>query len=116
MFNFNSFVRMVRVYKMHLHKSSLNPIQLFPENVKDIIFVVNKSIKYLLFRFYSTEEMMVNMNTAMRAVRNKRSEQEHQFLIPPPVENFWGKGRALDKERIIKEICEFTPVMKKKKG
>ena len=105
---------MVRVYKMHLHKSSLKPIQLNPENVKNIFFVVYKYIKYLLFRFYSTKEMIVKGDKAMRTVRNKRSELEQQFLIPRPVENSWGKSRALDKERIIKEFCEFTPVMNKK--
>ena len=87
---------------MHLHKSSSNPIQLSPENVKNIIFVVYKYIKYLLFRFYSAEEMMVNTADTMRTIRNKRLEQKQPVLIPRPVENSWGKDRVLDKERIIK--------------
>ena len=76
---------------MHLHKSSLNTIQLSPKNVKKVIFVVYKYINYLYFRFYITEEMMISADEAMRTARNKRSEQEQQFLIPRPVENSWGK-------------------------
>ena len=58
-----------------------------------------------MFRFYSTEEMTVNADGAMRTTRNKRSEQEQQVLIPGPVEDSWGKDRVLDKEKIIKEFC-----------
>ena len=81
---------MFGAYKVHLHESSLKLIELSSEtvknilrNVKYIIFVVNKSINYLFFRFYSTEELMVNADSTMRAARNKRSEQEQQFMIPP---------------------------------
>ena len=77
LYYFISFVRMIGVYKRHLHKSSLNPIKLSPQNVKTIILIVYKCIEYFLFRFYSTEEMMVNADGAMRAARNERSEQEH---------------------------------------
>ena len=58
--------------------------------------------------------MMMNADSAIRAARNERSEQERQFMIPRPDENWWGKGWALDKERIIKEFCKFTPVTNKK--
>ena len=71
MFNF-SFVRMVGAYKIHLYKSFLKLIELYSETVKNIlrkvkyfIFVVNKSISYLLFRFYSTEELMMNPDLTM---------------------------------------------------
>ena len=57
----------------------------------------------------------MNTDSIMRAARNERSEQEQQFMIPRPVENSWGKGQALNKERIIKEFCTFTPVMNKKR-
>ena len=58
----------------------------------------------------------MNTDSIMRAARNERSEQEQQFMIPRPVENSWGKGQALNKERIIKEFCKFIPVMNKKRG
>ena len=80
-------------------------------NLKYIIFIVNKNINYLLFRFYSTEELMMNADSTMRAARNKRLEHEHQFMIPHPRETSWGKDQALDKERIIREFIKFTPVM-----
>ena len=38
-----------------------------PENVKIVILVVNKSINYLLFRVYSTEELMIKAATTMAA-------------------------------------------------
>ena len=37
------------------------------ENVKIFILVVNKSINYLLFRVYSTEELMIKAATTMAA-------------------------------------------------
>ena len=61
------------------------------ENVKIIIFVVNKSIKYLLFRVYNTEQLMIKAATAMAADRMERSELGQKFLIPRPVENSWGR-------------------------
>ena len=69
-------------------------------NVKIVILVVNKSINYLLFRVYSTEELTIKATT-MATVRMDRSETGHQFLIPRPKENSWGNERVLDKERII---------------
>ena len=84
------------------------------ENVKIVIFVVNKSIKYLLFRVYSTDELMIKAATAMAAARMERSELGQQFLILCPVENSWGKDQALDKEKIIREFVDFTPVMNKR--
>ena len=62
-----------------------------PGNVKTFIFVVNKSIKYLLFRFYTTDELMIKADVAMRTARTERSELGHQFMIPYPEENSWGK-------------------------
>ena len=67
--------------------------------MKTFIFVVNKSIKYLLFRFYT---------------RTERSELGQQFLIPRPAENSWGKDQVLGKERIICEFVEFTSIMNKR--
>ena len=84
--------------------------------LKSVIFVVNKSIRYLLFRFYSTEELMVKADETMIATRKERSEQGQQFMIPFPRENSWGKGQELDKERIIKEFCGFTLVMNKRRN
>ena len=71
-----------------------------PETVKIVIFVVSKSIKYLLFRGYSTEELMINAATTTAAARMERSESG-QFLVPRPEENSWGKEQPLDKEKII---------------
>ena len=82
-----------------------------PENLKTFIFVVNKSIKYLLFRVYSTDELMIKAAKGMGAARMERSELGQQVLIPRPVENSWGKDQALNKERIIREFVDFTPVM-----
>ena len=79
--------------------------------LKSVIFVVNKSIRYLLFRFYSTEELMVKADETMIAARKERSEQGQQFMIPCPRVNSWGKGQALDKERIICEFVKFSPIM-----
>ena len=58
---------------------------------------------------------MIKAAKAMGAARMERSELGQQFLIPRPVENYWGKDRALDKERIIREFIEFTPVMNKRR-
>ena len=96
MVNF-SLMRFARAYKVLLHNYFLNHIELsseivknIPEKVKNIlkkmknilrnmknslrilkffIFVVNKSIKYLLFSFYSTKELMVNADMTMIAAR-----------------------------------------------
>ena len=76
-------------------------------NLKGFIVVVNKSISYLLFRFYSTEELIQKADETMRAAR---MEQWQQFMIPNLRDNSWGKDLALDKERIIREIVEFTPI------
>ena len=62
-----------------------------PETMKIVIFVVSKSIKYLLFRDYSTEELMINTATTTAAARIERSESGEQFLIPRPEENSCGK-------------------------
>ena len=79
-------------------------------NVKIVILVVNKSIYYLLFRVYSTEELMIKAATTMAAARMERSESGQQFLIPRPEENSWGHKRVLDKARIVREFVEFTPI------
>ena len=71
------------------------------EKVKIFIFVVNKSINYLLFRVYCTEELMIKAATMMAAANMERSEIGHQFIIPSCKENSWGHRRVLDKERII---------------
>ena len=84
------------------------------ENVKIFIFIVNKSISYLLFRVYSTEELMIKAATTMAAARMERSETGHQFIIPRPKENSRGHRRVLDKERIIREFVGFPPVMNRK--
>ena len=86
-----------------------------PETVKIVIFVVSKSIKYLLFRGYSMEELIINAAMMTAAARMVRSESGQQFLIPSPKENSWGKEQALDKERIIGEFVEFTPIMNKQR-
>ena len=61
------------------------------------------------------KELMIKAATAMAAARMKRSESGQQFLILCPVENSWGKDQALDKERIIQEFVEFTPLMNKRR-
>ena len=48
---------------------------------------------------------MIKADELMRTARTDSSELGQQFIIPRPRENFWGKGRALDKERTI---CEFN--------
>ena len=123
MFNF-SLVRMAGALKIHLHpilKSSKLMKQFFAsvkfilETVKDPLFVVNKSIIYLLFRVYSTEQLMINAAKIMAAARMERSVTEQQFLIPRPAENSWGHRRVLDKENIIRKFVGKTPVMNQKK-
>ena len=66
-------------------------IKNIPGNVKTFIFVVNKSISYLLFRFYTKYELMIKADAAMRTARTERSELGQQFLIPHPEENSWGR-------------------------
>ena len=43
------------------------------ENVKIFLFVVNKSLSYLLFRVYRTEMLMVKAATTMVAARMERA-------------------------------------------
>ena len=80
MFNF-SFVRMAGAYKIHLHpdklssklvKNVLETMENIPETVKTVSFVVSKSIKYLLFRDDSMEELMINAATTTVAARIER--------------------------------------------
>ena len=68
MFNF-SLVRMAGALKIHLHpilkssklmKQFFESVKFILENVKNLLFVVNKSISYLLFKVYSTEQLMIN--------------------------------------------------------
>ena len=82
--------------KVHLHPNMLSSILVkkffesvenILKNVKIFLFVVNKSIYYLLFRVYSTEELMIKAAMMMAAARMERSETGHQFLIPYPKEN-----------------------------
>ena len=87
----------------------------FLGNVKTFIFLVNKSINYLLFRVYSTDELMIKADTTMAAARMERSETGHRFIIPRPRENSWGHRHPLNKERIIREFVGYTPIMNKKK-
>ena len=109
MFKF-SFVRMAGALKIHLHPNKLSSISVknifesvksILENVKIFIRVVNKSINYLLFRAYSTEELMIKAATAIAAARMERSESEQKFLIPRPEENSWGN------KRVITCICKI---------
>ena len=111
---------MAGALKIHLHPNILSSISVknifesvenILENVKIFILVVNKSINYLLFRVYNTEELMIKAATTMAAARMERSESGQQFLIPLLEENSWGNKRALDKERIVQEFVGFTPVM-----
>ena len=44
-----------------------------PENVKNFLFFVTTSISYLLFRVYSTEQLMINATSTMAAARTERS-------------------------------------------
>ena len=80
-------------------------------NVKTFIFLINKSINYLLFRVYSPDELMIKAARTMAASRMERSETGHQFLIPCPEENSLGSEHILDKEKIIREFVGFTPTM-----
>ena len=92
-------------------KNIFELVKIILENVKIFILVVNKSINYLLFRVYSTEELTIKAATTTTTVRMDRSKTGHQFLIPRPKENSWGNERVLDKERIIREFVGFTPTM-----
>ena len=56
---------------------------------------------------------MVKADETMRAAKMERLEQGQQFMIPCPRENSWGKDRALNKERIIREYVKFTLIMNK---
>ena len=77
-------------------------------NLKGFIVVVNKSISYLLFRFYRIEELIQKADKTMRAARTERLEQWEQFMIPCLRKNSCGKDRALDKESFICEFVEFN--------
>ena len=59
---------------------------------------------------------MINAATTTAAARIERLESGQQFLIPHPEENSWGKEQPLDKERIIREIVEFTHIMNKRRN
>ena len=109
---------MVGAFKIHLIpnlKSSKLVKQFFeltnniPENVKNILFFVKTSISYLLFRVYSTEQLMINAASTMAAARMERSLPEQQFLIPHPKENSWGHLRVLDKENIMLNKSKCRP-------
>ena len=115
MFNF-SLVRMAGALKIHLHpilkssklmKQFFESVKFILENVKKPLLVVHKSISYLLFRVYSTEQLMINTATTMAAARMERSVTEQQFLIPRPTENSWGHQRVLDKENIIRKFVGY---------
>ena len=104
---------MVGVYKMHLCQYLLNLIQLSSETVKNISPKHVKKLGFIVYKYkYRTEELMIMADTAMPDASNKRSEQNHQFFIPRPPSNVWGKGWELEKERIIEM---FKPVMNKKR-
>ena len=84
---------MTGALKIHLHPYMLSSILVkkffesvknILENVKIFILVVNKSINYLLFRVYSTEELMIKAATMTAATRMERSESEQQSLILLP--------------------------------
>ena len=64
-----------------LVKKFFDSVKYILENVKIFIFVVNKSICYLLFRVYSMEELMIKTPTTTAATRMERSESGLQFLI-----------------------------------
>ena len=59
---------------------------------------------------------MIKAATTMAAARMERSESGQQFLIPRPEENSWGNKRVLDKERIIQEFVEFTPIINQRRN
>ena len=114
---------MAGALKIHLHpiiissnsiKNFFESVIVIPENVKIFLFVVNKYIS-LLFRVYSTEQLMINAASTMADARMERSKTEQQFLIPRPAENSWGHKRVLDKENIIRKFVGKTPVMNQKK-
>ena len=115
MFNF-SLVRMAGALKIHLHpilKSSKLMKQFFEslkfilENVKKPLLVVHKSISYLLFRVYSTEQLMINTATTMAAAWMERSVTEQQFLIPRPTEKSWGHRRILIRRISSKSLSDI---------
>ena len=58
---------------------------------------------------------MLNAATKMAAARMERAETGHQFIISRPMENSWGHGRVLDKEKIIRKFVRYTPVMNRRK-
>ena len=80
---------MVGAYEIHLHTNEFSTIvkniseimKHFPGNVKTFIFV-NKSITYLLFRFYTTDELMIKADAAMRTARTERLELGQQYSSP----------------------------------
>ena len=91
MFNF-SFVRMAGALKIHLHPISISSklvkkffesVKYILENVKIFIFVVNKSINYLLFRVYSTEELMIKAATTMAAASQDGEVGERTSIHHP---------------------------------
>ena len=81
MFSF-CWVRMAGAFKIHLFPILISSklVRLFfesmnsiPENLKRILVVV---ISYLLFRVYSTEQLMINAATKMAAVRMEERRQD----------------------------------------
>ena len=66
---------MVGACKVHLQPTELSlknvkniskSVKNISGNMKSFIFVVNISMWYLLFRFYSTEELMIRADETMR--------------------------------------------------
>ena len=70
---------MARALKIHLHPNILPSILVknILEKMKIFILDVNKSINYLLFRVYSTKELMIKAATTIAAARMERSESGH---------------------------------------
>ena len=73
-----SWVRMAGAFKIHLHsnlissksvKQFFESVKVILENVKTFLFVVNNSISYLLFREYSTDQLMINPATTVTTAR-----------------------------------------------
>ena len=69
---------MAGAVKIHLHstlissksvKQFFESVKVILENVKTFLFVVNKSISYLLFRVYSMVQLMINTATTVTAAR-----------------------------------------------
>ena len=98
-----SFLRMARALKIHLHpisiaskfvKNSFESVKFILEKVKTFLFVVNKSLSYLLFRVYSADELMIEAVVTTAATRMERSESGPRFLIFRLRENSWGKEQA----------------------